>query len=128
MVRSLLDFANKEFDNCLTTEPDYSRYINLTDRLGRTGLHLACLYCDTDTIGNLIDGGADVSIEDLDGQTPLQYAVQNNNSMALDFFLTKYGLETCMHCLGSGESNINIFSRAVKSGAWKCLATLLFHA
>ena len=38
---------------------------------GRTPLHLACLFTDTEAVSILLERGADVNIKDLNGRTPL---------------------------------------------------------
>lgn len=50
---------------------------NLTNLLGNTPLHLACLErCESDVIKHLIDGGAHVDAINLEGQTPLYIACE----------------------------------------------------
>jgi ankyrin repeat protein len=48
--------------------------VNLRDRDGRTALHYACLLGDMDTAALLIQAGAETSIEDNWGDTPLKLA------------------------------------------------------
>lgn len=51
-------------------------------RCGWTPLHDACLNNDTDLVALLLQHGADVSVRDMDGTTPLHLAAQVG-SMAL---------------------------------------------
>lgn len=54
-----------------------TRFCNIQDRLGRTCLHIACQHnAPIDMIKSLIeDYNADPRIQDIEGQTPLHYAV-----------------------------------------------------
>jgi ankyrin repeat protein len=51
--------------------------VNATDNLGRTALHLFILYGhNLQSFQSLIDAGADVNVQDVDGNTPLHLALQ----------------------------------------------------
>jgi len=49
--------------------------VNQQDRLGRTAFHLAAMHDLSDLIPLLISEGADHSISDIDGNLPVQYAI-----------------------------------------------------
>lgn len=48
--------------------------LNAPDAKGYTALHKSCLVGDWQTVGQLIDNGADASIADSQGRTPLWFA------------------------------------------------------
>lgn len=73
-VHSLMSFlveltsVNCEYTN-LNNEDSYTRYINISDRLGRTSIHLAFMHgLSIDILTKMIvDNGGDLSLEDIDG-------------------------------------------------------------
>jgi len=50
------------------------KLIDATDKDGRTVLHESCAHGDTKTVRSLLEAGADVTLQDLHGQTPLDRA------------------------------------------------------
>lgn len=59
---------------------NYSVDINITDRDGRTALHVASLFRKTDTAKYLIEVGAELNFQDFRLRTPLICAAYTNNN------------------------------------------------
>lgn len=59
------------------TNDDYSRFANIRDRIGRTVLHQCCFHgVDPKIIESLIKKcGANIYIDDIEGNKPVDYAV-----------------------------------------------------
>jgi len=60
-------------------EENYLRFANIQDRLGRCSLHIACQFDSVALVQDLINCGADFRMQDIEGQTPLHYAVNCDN-------------------------------------------------
>jgi len=61
---------------------------------GRTPLHLAVLNRKDEAIKMLCDLGADVFIQDIDGNTAFDYAILSKNSNIINFFINIYNKQT----------------------------------
>jgi len=98
MARFLIELScpDSTLVNC-NSEESYTRYLNLTDRLGRTSLHIACLHgLDLNIVSRMVlEGKADVSLEDIEGQTPLCYAVDQDRVELVQFFTKQFGFGKC---------------------------------
>ena len=71
---------------------EYKRFAKIQDRLGRTVLHIACSNLNNfPLIESLItECGADPSVEDIEGQNCLHYAVDFENRAVISYFLEKH--------------------------------------
>ena len=71
---------------------EYKRFAKIQDRLGRTVLHIACSNLNNfSLIESLItECGADPSVEDIEGQNCLHYAVNFENIAVISYFLNKH--------------------------------------
>lgn len=74
----------------LTRRPDL---VDHKDKDGRTALHEACTHGDTKTVRELLKAGADVTIEDTNGQTPADRAASHRQH-AVTKLLSKQHAET----------------------------------
>jgi ankyrin repeat protein len=73
-------------------ETDLLRFASIPDRLGRTSLHVACQNGLLDIAKRLIeDCECDPSSEDIEGLTPLHYAIDFDHDQIVDYFLSRYG-------------------------------------
>jgi len=59
---------------------------------------------------------ADVSMEDIEGQTPLHYAVDSERIELIILFVQRFGIEKCLNgCVATvEESSESILTRAVR--------------
>ena len=82
-----LDIERSALENI--THDDYSRFANIRDRIGRTVLHWCCLHnVETGIVSRLVEKcGASISIEDIDGNKPIDYAVQFNSYECFEYLL-----------------------------------------
>ena len=80
----------------------------MQDRLGRTCLHLACAYgLRVDLVKRLIDDcGAQLSVLDIEGQSPVHYAVVQDRREIVQYFLE------------AGKCDTSLAPLAVKSASW----------
>ena len=71
------------------TPDDYSRFANVKDRLGRTVLHLACQHgVSLKLIKELVEECcAKTDIEDMEGQLPIDYAVQFDKRESFEYLI-----------------------------------------
>ncbi|XP_065911059.1 fibronectin type 3 and ankyrin repeat domains protein 1-like isoform X2 [Dysidea avara] len=58
-----------------------------------TPLHLAAGSNHTDVTALLVDHGANVNMKDVDGRTPLVYAVLNSHSSTVYYFIREVGMD-----------------------------------
>lgn len=82
--------------NELLSRRDFNDYINSQNNKGKTPLSLACQYASDwsgyeETIKILISSGADLNIQDEDGNTPLHIALYDNLSMGICELLIDQG-------------------------------------
>ncbi|KAB0794753.1 hypothetical protein PPYR_11592 [Photinus pyralis] len=76
----------KRIDN-VTTLLTARAKINITDSLGNTALHLACQNFGTALVRKLITKGADISIQNNEGDTPFHHALKHNCEQNAELFL-----------------------------------------
>ena len=71
------------------TPDDYTRFANIKDRLGRSVLHLACQHgVNLQIIKDLVEKcGAKTDLEDMEGQEPIDYAVQFDNRECFEYLV-----------------------------------------
>ena len=86
----------------------------MQDRLGRTCLHLACGFgLPVHLIKRLVEEcGAQVSVRDIEGQTPMHYAAMHDRAQILQYLLD------------SGGYDPSLLKVAVKNGSWRCVKVL----
>lgn len=132
LTRFLLQLASKDCSlPNVNNEESYTRYLNIPDRLGRTSLHMACMHgWPVDFIQQMVMGNeADVSIEDIEGQTPLHYAIDYDRLPIVLFFIKTFGFEKCLSGLGPFvECQETIIDRSLRAGSWSCLVALCHYA
>ena len=85
-------------------------YLEQRDSMGFCPIHSACSLCMIDPMNSavageivrlLISAGADVSIRDLDGNTPLHWAARVGDKVTAEFLLVKNnpkGMYFCLKC------------------------------
>lgn len=105
-----------------------TRYVNITDRLGRTSLHMAC-QCNVDPsiVQRLInDFKADLTMEDLNGQTALEYAINFDHHNLVELLVKNKNVGQIIQgfSVDTEESRENIFCRAVRLDSYKSFAVL----
>ena len=71
---------------------DYGATINARDHKGATPLHLASWYGKIKMMRMFIEAGADVSLKDEEGKTVLDYAIEKNNTEAIELLQKHAGL------------------------------------
>ena len=78
---------------------NYTRYVNITDRLGRTSLHMACQCNVNPSIVErlIIDFNADLTMEDINGQTPLEYAVNFDHHNLVELLIKNKNVSQIIH-------------------------------
>ena len=86
--------------------------INATDNFGSTSLHWAIYYFEEDCIYKLLKAGADANICDLEGRSPVQYAIISKRTSLFKALGIIYCRETDpLPCkiYPSGETGFNVF-------------------
>lgn len=77
-------------------ESDLLRFASIPDRLGRTSLHIACQNGLLNIAKQLLENcECQPSSEDIEGLTPLHYAIDFDHYEIVDYFLSKYGALKC---------------------------------
>ena len=89
---------------------------------------------DTELIGQMLELGADTKMQDIDGNTPLHYAIDNDRVEIVDLFLKQFGLsEVCWGCCDElllqdhQKDGTHILHRSLKHGSYKCLSLILSY-
>ena len=81
-------FDSADILAALLTSQNYN--INAADNLGRTALHLFILYGhNLDCFRMLMDAGADVNMQDADGNTPLHFALNEEYYECVDMIVKR---------------------------------------
>ena len=96
--------------------------VNLADRLGRTPLHIAVMHGMEEVVHFLLSNGAEPLAEDLDGATPLVYAVDFKRPVILKTLLDAFGVNILQ--IVDNQSN-HLLIRAIQKSSWECLCLLL---
>ncbi|KAK9754189.1 Ankyrin repeats (3 copies) [Popillia japonica] len=91
--RTALHYASAQgFFFCVFTLVGIGSPVNQADKEGRTALHLAAAYdIDGRCVNYLIEHKADPKLKDVNGFTPIHYAVAGNNVNALKYLLYAVG-------------------------------------
>ena len=105
-----------------------NRYVNIGDRLGRTSLHMAC-QCNVSPsiVERLInDFKADLKMEDLNGQTALEYAINFDHHNLVELLVKNNNVSQIIQgfSVDTEESRENIFCRAIRLDSYKSFAIL----
>ena len=81
-----------EFPTCLQTIPTDTVATHLTavDEEGQTLLHYACRKGYNSLTADLLEAGADATVQDSQGNTPLHYACERGSIYYLNHFITAY--------------------------------------
>ena len=72
---------------------DFKTDPNITNKEGRTPLHIACVSGNLDGVKLLINHGACVCTKDIGNNTPLSLAVLNNHSSIVSALLSEFGCD-----------------------------------
>ncbi|MFG0265269.1 MAG: ankyrin repeat domain-containing protein [Rhodopirellula sp. JB055] len=75
LFRAAYSYDSNAVSEILALRPELA---NCTDKYGRTALHEACTHGDTKTVRQLLKYGADMTIQDANGQTPADRASAHN--------------------------------------------------
>lgn len=66
------------------------------------------------------------SSEDIEGHTPIHYAVDYDNVSVVKYFVEKFELQTKEYSFpGSKPESENILERCIRKGSWKSIILLL---
>lgn len=69
---------------------DHCANINDVDRTGSTVLHIAAKHSNMKLVKHILNRGADVTIVNAEGQSPLHFAIDNNASDEVISYLTEW--------------------------------------
>jgi len=73
--------------------------------------------------------GADEQMEDIEGLTPVQYAINHNHSHIVSWNIECFGIESVlMGNQRNPEAELNTLASAVKKGSWICVVIFLVHS
>ena len=81
LFRAAYSFDSKATSAILSRRPEL---VDTQDKNGRTALHEACTQGDTRTVRSLLRSGADVTIRDVNGQTPEDRAVTHKQQAVIN--------------------------------------------
>ncbi|KAF3399519.1 hypothetical protein DPV78_006382 [Talaromyces pinophilus] len=87
--------------------------LSKTNNRRQTCLHLACRAGNLDAVRIITSRDCNITLQDLDGSSPLHYAVEQNYPDVVKYLLEQYPhhfLENCQHCLQT-----NLLRHHVKS-------------
>ena len=89
-----------------------SNLINTQDRLGRTCFHMLCQYgAPTTLLAQVLDECRAIStLEDIEGQSALHYAIDANNDDIVIWFINRFGFSLCLDGLTQASSNLSFLT------------------
>ena len=95
--------------------------VNQQDSMGVTPLHWAVLYNRPKNVARLLRGGANASLTDKEGHTPLHYAVGDARTACLEALLKSSDIDVNVRD-GSGRAPLHL---AAHNGDIQCLSVLV---
>ena len=99
--------------------------LNQADRLGQTVLHFAAKLGFPQLCSYLVELGASPVAPDLEGNTPVHYAIQYKQREAFGVLLNAIVSENSFDKVNSEDAEMTLASHCVVNQSWHCLASLI---